>query len=67
METVRNEFAAMPQVSNVTLSYEIPNGKNGGQPPVYNYGSDSTQAISMQAMVTDEHYLSTYQVPLQAW
>ncbi|MEI9957104.1 MAG: FtsX-like permease family protein [Ferruginibacter sp.] len=66
METVRNEFAAMPQVANVTLSYEIPNGMNGGQPPVYKFGTDSTQAIAMDALVTDENYLNTYQIPLQS-
>ena len=66
METVRNEFAAMPQISSVTLSFEIPNGMNGGQPPVYKLGTDSTQAIAMQAMVTDENYLATYQIPLKA-
>jgi putative ABC transport system permease protein len=65
METVRNEFAALPQVSDVALSYEIPNGMNGGQPPVYKTGSDSSAAISMQAMITDEHYLATYQIPLK--
>jgi ABC-type antimicrobial peptide transport system permease subunit len=56
----------MPQVSNVTLSYEIPNGMNGGQPSVYKQGTDSTQAIAMQSMITDEHYLETYQIPLTA-
>ena len=66
METVRNEFAAMPQVSNVTLSYEIPNGNNGGQPPVYRAGSDSAYAVAFDALVTDEHYLDTYQIPLKA-
>ncbi len=66
MALVRNEFAAMPQISSATLSYEIPNGMNGGQPPVYKAGMDSTQAIAMQAMMTDEHYLETYQVPLRA-
>ncbi len=65
METIRNEFAAMPQVSSVTLSYEIPNGNNGGQPAVYKAGSDSSQAIAMQALVTDENYLSTYRIQLQ--
>ncbi len=64
METIRNEFAAMPQISSVTLSYEIPNGNNGGQPPVYKAGSDSTQAVAMQALVTDENYLNTYQIKL---
>ncbi|MDB5013126.1 MAG: hypothetical protein JWQ25_1328 [Daejeonella sp.] len=66
MEIIRNEFAAMPQVSNVTLSYEIPNGMNGGNPPVYKMGTDSTNAIAMQGMITDENYLDTYQIPLKA-
>jgi putative ABC transport system permease protein len=66
METVRNEFAAMPQISAATLSYEIPNGNNGGSPSVYNAGTDSTQAVAMQLLQTDGHYLSCYQIPLKA-
>jgi putative ABC transport system permease protein len=66
MERVRNAFAAMPQVSAVTLSYEIPNGNNGGQPPVYKAGADSTKAIAMQALISDENYTKTYGIPLQA-
>ena len=66
MITVRNEFASMPGVSKVSLSYEIPNGNNGNQPTVYKYGTDSTTAIAMQSLVADENYLSTYQVPLKA-
>jgi putative ABC transport system permease protein len=66
MLTIRNQFAAMPQISQATLSYEIPNGNNGGQPPVYRFGSDSTQAVAMQALVTDENYLTTYQIPLKS-
>jgi putative ABC transport system permease protein len=66
MEIVRNEFAAMPGVSAATLSYEIPNGMNGGQPSVYKTGTDSTQAVAMQDMATDENYLSTYQIALKA-
>ncbi|WP_276500542.1 ABC transporter permease [Terrimonas pollutisoli] len=66
MATVRNEFATMPQVSNISLSYEIPDGANAGQVPVYKSGSDSTSAMSMQLLQTDENYLSTYEVPLKA-
>ncbi|HEX8528706.1 MAG TPA: FtsX-like permease family protein, partial [Cytophagales bacterium] len=66
METVRNEFAAMPEVMSVSLSYEIPNGNNGGQPLVYKLGTDSAQSVSMQALVTDENYLDTYRIPLRA-
>jgi putative ABC transport system permease protein len=56
----------MPEIINATLSYEIPNGNNGGQPLVYNQGTDSTQARAMEAMVTDENYLETYKIPLQS-
>ncbi len=66
METVRNEFAALPQINSVTLSYEIPNGNNGGNPPVYKMGEDSTRATPMQLLITDQHYLNTYQIPIKA-
>jgi putative ABC transport system permease protein len=66
MLLIRKEFAAIPQVTNATLSYEIPNGSNGGQPPVYKFGTDSTQAIVMQSLITDENYLDTYQIPLRS-
>ncbi|MGZ5133825.1 MAG: ABC transporter permease [Flavitalea sp.] len=66
METIRSEFAAMPEISEVTLSYEIPNGMNAGQPTVYKAGTDSSQAIAMQSMQTDGNYLSVYQIPLKA-
>jgi putative ABC transport system permease protein len=66
METIRNEFAAMPQVSSVSLSYEIPNGMNGGSPSVYKSDTDSTQAVTMQLLATDENYLNTYQIPMKA-
>lgn len=66
METIRNQFAAMPEVSSVSLSHEIPNGNNGGQPMVYQTGTDSAQAVAMQAMISDENYLNTYRIPLEA-
>ncbi len=66
METIRNEFAALPQISSATLSYEIPNGNNGTNPLVYKMGEDSSKAISMQLLITDQNYLNTYQIPLKA-
>jgi putative ABC transport system permease protein len=65
METIRDEFALMPEVSSVSLSFEIPNGNNGNSPPVYKLGADSTKAISLQALITDENYLNTYQIKLK--
>ncbi len=66
METIRNELSLMPQVSNVSLSFEVPDGNNSGGASVYRFGSDSTHAITAQALVADENFISTYAIPLQA-
>jgi putative ABC transport system permease protein len=66
MLRIRDEFASLPPVSNVSLSYEIPNGANAGQAPVYKYGADSTNSSFLQVLQTDENYLTTYQIPLVA-
>ena len=56
----------MPQVKNVSLSFEVPDGNNGGQAPLYKYGSDSTQTIAAQVLQSDENYADVYQIPIQA-
>jgi putative ABC transport system permease protein len=66
IQTIRDEFAKMPQIRNATVSYEIPDGMNGYQPSVYKAGTDSSVAIPMQSLVTDEHYLETYKIPIKA-
>lgn len=66
LEHIRRVFADLPSVEAVSLSHEIPNGNNGGQPMVYKNGSDSTGAVAMQALITDEHYLNTYRIRLSA-
>ncbi len=64
MKTIRNEFASMPGISEVSISYEIPNGNNAGGRPVYRAGTDSTTAIGMDALMTDENYLKVYAIHL---
>ena len=64
MIAVRDEFTRLPQVSDVSLAFEIPDGANGGQVPLYKSGSDSTRFTYLQLLRTDENYLSTYQVPM---
>lgn len=66
MLAIRNELASLSQVSNVSLSYEIPDGNNGGQVPVYKFGADSTSASFLQLLRTDENYINTYQIPMKA-
>lgn len=66
MENIRNQLAAMREVSSVSLSYEVPDGNNSGGVNVFRFGADSTQAITAQALITDENYLNVYKIPLKA-
>jgi putative ABC transport system permease protein len=66
MLTIRDEFASMPQISHVSLSYEIPNGNNGGSALLYKLGTDSSQTVVAQSLFTDENYLKTYQIQLKS-
>lgn len=66
METIRSIFAGMPQIRDATLSFEIPDGANSGNLDLYREGGDPTRPLIAQALVTDGHYASTYQIPLAA-
>ncbi|KAA6430465.1 FtsX-like permease family protein [Dyadobacter flavalbus] len=64
MESVRNEFSRLKEVKQVSLSYEIPNGNNGGHYGIYKIGQDSTEAIHTQFLATDEKYADTYSLKM---
>ncbi|GEP98432.1 ABC transporter permease [Chitinophaga cymbidii] len=66
METLRDRFAAMPELKNVSLSYEIPNGNNGGSLQVYRASADSTTATPSLMLATDEYYADTYGIAMAA-
>ncbi len=66
MENIRDQLAAIPQVSNASLSYEVPDGNNSGSVSLYKFGADSTQAVTNQSLSTDENYLNVYKIPLKA-
>jgi ABC-type antimicrobial peptide transport system permease subunit len=66
MDAVREQLAALPEVSHATLSFEIPNGMNSGSLQMYKFGGDSTQAITAQALTTDNQYAATYSIPMKA-
>jgi putative ABC transport system permease protein len=66
MEAVRGQLAQMPQVSSVSLSFEIPDGHNGGNYLIYRQGSTQAQANSTYGLVTDNQFASTYNIPLKA-
>ena len=66
MEQIREQLAQMPEISNISLSWEIPDGMNGSAMQVYKLSADSTQAVITQALVTDNKYAATYGIPLKA-
>ena len=66
MEAIRDQFSRLKEVDQVSLSYEIPNGNNGGHSGLYKSGQDSTQAIHTQFLSTDEKYANTYQIKMLA-
>jgi putative ABC transport system permease protein len=66
LEDVRYRLAQLPQVAAVTLSWEIPDGMNGGSWQVSKMSDSPTQTFSSQLLVADGHYASTYGIPLKA-
>ena len=66
MEAIRDQLAQLPQVQNISLSYEVPAGNSSGVFAVHKMGADPSTAIQTQSIFTDEHYLDTYGIPLLA-
>jgi putative ABC transport system permease protein len=66
MESLRRQFAELPQVSNVSLSYEVLNGNSAGGASIYRNGTDSTSAVTGQLLMADEYFASTYSIPMAA-
>lgn len=66
MQTARDELARLPGVQSASLSFEIPNGNVGNSGLLYPEGQDSTQAVPMKTMTTDEHFAQTYQIGLRS-
>ncbi len=67
METIRDEFARMPQVADASISFEIPNGQSGSAGlTLTRKTGDGAQHATATGLLTDHHYLSTYKIPLLA-
>ena len=66
MEEIRYRLARLPQVSTVSLSWEIPDGMNGGSMQVYKMSDNPTQAFPSQVLVADNQFAATYNIPLKA-
>ena len=66
MEVIRDEFAVMPEIKTVSLSWQMLNGWDIGKLPIFKKGEDSTRSIATQSLVTDEKYAETFKIPIAA-
>jgi len=66
METIRDEFARMPEVSSASLTWSVPDGTGSGTMSLYPAGKDSSQSILFESVIADKKYLETFQIPLTA-
>jgi ABC-type antimicrobial peptide transport system permease subunit len=66
MEGIRKQLAESPVVKDVTLTYEIMDGNNGGSLNIFPLGGDATSAITAFQLSTDKHFAGTFQVPMAA-
>lgn len=66
MEGIRYRLAQLPQVSAVSLSWEIPDGNNGGSIQATRMDADSASAFSSQVLAADNQYAATYGLKLKA-
>lgn len=66
MEGIREQFAAMPEVKGITLSFEVPDGNNGNNQNVRRANADSATAVTSYLLVADENYAQTYGIPMAA-
>ncbi|SFD74683.1 ABC-type antimicrobial peptide transport system, permease component [Chitinophaga sp. CF118] len=64
MQGIRNQFAAMPEVKDVTLSFEVPDGNNSGSLNIHRAESDSNTAVASFMLTTDQYYAATYGIPM---
>ncbi|MDB4920446.1 ABC transporter permease [Mucilaginibacter sp.] len=65
MQAIRHQLAQMPQVSSLSLSWEIPQEGGGGY-QLYRQGTDPQKAITIDGLATDNQYATTYGIPLLA-
>ncbi|MFN8346332.1 MAG: ABC transporter permease [Spirosomataceae bacterium] len=66
METIRKEMTRFPEVKEVSLAFEVPNGKTGFKTGLFRVGQDSTKAAFVPVLQTDEHYTATYRIPMRS-
>jgi putative ABC transport system permease protein len=66
MKSIQYQLAQIAQIKNISLSFEIPDGMNGVNYPIYRQGTNPSQTVTAQDLNTDNQYAVTYGIPLNA-
>lgn len=66
IQTIRDQFINLPEVTEASLCWTVPDGQGAGSDLLYAQGKDSTQAISHISVIADENYQRVFQLPLAA-
>ena len=68
MEAIRSQLAQMPQVSSVSLSWEVPAVLDweARKTAIYRQGANPSQGINTLNLLTDNQYAATFNIPLKA-
>lgn len=66
VELVRDQMMQQAGVSSATVSFEVPDGMNGGSIPVLPEGAANDAFVNVERLVTDGNYAAAYGLQLQA-
>ncbi len=66
LETLRNELLNIPGVENVTYSSQLPYQQSNSAFSVSAVSGDEDQSMLLTQVIVDDHFMSTYNIPLLA-
>ncbi len=66
METIRQELATVPQITDISISYDVPSAPGSVMIQVSQYGAAQQEETAMQLILSDAHYADTYKIPMLA-
>ena len=66
LELLRDEMMQKNGVVSATISYEVPDGMNGGSLPLLPEGATSDAPVNVERLITDGNYATTFGLTLAA-
>lgn len=66
IQGIRDQFKGLPDVSEASLCWTVPDGQGSGTDLLFAEGKDSTQAVSHATVIADENYTNVFRLPLTA-